>query len=350
MRSGPTAATAVSHLCSRSSGVSFHLPAFGSRCRPRHGSTSRRPRTGCTGRSRRSLRATFTARGGRRRSRCSSADGRSSPAKSRRGSTMRGGGSERCICARSRRTRRQDWESAERSSAAAVRAGRELTLREPYRETGYRLLMDALARQGNAAEALLVYDQLRTRLHDDLGVAPSTETQELHKQLLSLSSARHRGSRARAPVEARRRCGQLWIRMLLPGPPSRASCPGPPRRTSSPSRPNSLSSPTLPTRTSSSAPPSSVSPTELDLSGEASIDVVAGQRVDRQRVVGGLGVGDVHLRREAGDAHGAVPAGDPDHIFAVGAIDDHLVGLAVAGCAAQRCQRGRSSRAARRCR
>jgi DNA-binding SARP family transcriptional activator len=68
--------------------------------------------------------------------------------------------------------------------AAAVRAGRELTRREPYRETGHRLLMNALAGEGNTAEALLVYDRLRTRLHEDLGVAPSTESQELHKQLL----------------------------------------------------------------------------------------------------------------------------------------------------------------------
>ena len=68
--------------------------------------------------------------------------------------------------------------------AAAVRAGRELTRREPYRESGHRLLMNALAGEGNTAEALLVYDQLRTRLHDDLGVAPSAESQELHKQLL----------------------------------------------------------------------------------------------------------------------------------------------------------------------
>jgi SARP family transcriptional regulator, regulator of embCAB operon len=68
--------------------------------------------------------------------------------------------------------------------AAAVRAGRELTRREPYRETGHRLLMNALAREGNTAEALRVYDELRTRLQDDLGAAPSTETQELHKQLL----------------------------------------------------------------------------------------------------------------------------------------------------------------------
>lgn len=67
--------------------------------------------------------------------------------------------------------------------AAAVRAGRELTRREPYRETGYGLLMEALAREGNAAEALRVYDALRTRLRD-LAVAPSVRMRELHKQLL----------------------------------------------------------------------------------------------------------------------------------------------------------------------
>jgi len=58
--------------------------------------------------------------------------------------------------------------------AAAVRAGRSLTRREPYRESGYRLLMEALAREGNPAEALRVYDELRTRLRDDLGVALSS--------------------------------------------------------------------------------------------------------------------------------------------------------------------------------
>jgi DNA-binding SARP family transcriptional activator len=68
--------------------------------------------------------------------------------------------------------------------AAAVRTGRELIRREPYRETGYRLLMEALASEGNAAEALRVYDELRTRLRDDLGVAPSPQTKELHRHLL----------------------------------------------------------------------------------------------------------------------------------------------------------------------
>jgi DNA-binding SARP family transcriptional activator len=44
--------------------------------------------------------------------------------------------------------------------------------------------MEALAREGNNAEALRAYDELRTRLRNDLGVAPSAQTQELHKELL----------------------------------------------------------------------------------------------------------------------------------------------------------------------
>lgn len=68
--------------------------------------------------------------------------------------------------------------------AAAVRAGRELVRLEPYRESGYRILMEALAEEGNAAEALRVYDDLRLLLHDELGAAPSAPTQELHRRLL----------------------------------------------------------------------------------------------------------------------------------------------------------------------
>jgi len=68
--------------------------------------------------------------------------------------------------------------------AAAVRSSRRLVELEPYRETGYRLLMEALEHQGNTAEALLVYESLRTRLRDDLGAAPSPGTQELYRRLL----------------------------------------------------------------------------------------------------------------------------------------------------------------------
>jgi SARP family transcriptional regulator, regulator of embCAB operon len=66
----------------------------------------------------------------------------------------------------------------------AERAARSLIERAPYRESGHRLLMETLAARGNAAEALLVYDALRRRLREDLGVAPSAATQELHRTLL----------------------------------------------------------------------------------------------------------------------------------------------------------------------
>jgi len=68
--------------------------------------------------------------------------------------------------------------------AAAVRTGRELVRREPYRESGWRILMEALEREGNCAEALVAYEELRARLRDDLGISPSQPTQELYRRLL----------------------------------------------------------------------------------------------------------------------------------------------------------------------
>jgi DNA-binding SARP family transcriptional activator len=67
----------------------------------------------------------------------------------------------------------------------AERAARRLVELAPYRESGYRALMETLARRGNPAEALVIYDALRTRLRDELGTAPSAQTQELHRHLLS---------------------------------------------------------------------------------------------------------------------------------------------------------------------
>jgi DNA-binding SARP family transcriptional activator len=70
--------------------------------------------------------------------------------------------------------------------ASAERCGRALMMLEPYRESGYRLLMRALEARGNIAAALEVYDQLRRLLHDELGTAPGPTTQALHKQLLAV--------------------------------------------------------------------------------------------------------------------------------------------------------------------
>lgn len=67
---------------------------------------------------------------------------------------------------------------------SAMRSGRDLARLAPHRESGHRLLMRALAAQGNDAEALGVYERLRIRLREDLGVAPSTPTQELYRVLL----------------------------------------------------------------------------------------------------------------------------------------------------------------------
>jgi hypothetical protein len=69
--------------------------------------------------------------------------------------------------------------------AAAVRAGRKLTRLAPLRESGYRYLMQALAAQGNLAEALGVYGQLSECLWDQLGVSPSPATRQLYERLLA---------------------------------------------------------------------------------------------------------------------------------------------------------------------
>ena len=66
----------------------------------------------------------------------------------------------------------------------AERAARRLVERAPYRESGYRALMRVLAARDNAAEALRVYERLRSRLRDDLGASPSPATQALHRRLL----------------------------------------------------------------------------------------------------------------------------------------------------------------------
>jgi DNA-binding SARP family transcriptional activator len=66
----------------------------------------------------------------------------------------------------------------------AERAGRELVELAPFRESGHRLLMRALAAQGNTAEAVRVYDALVRRLRAELGVAPCAQSRALHAELL----------------------------------------------------------------------------------------------------------------------------------------------------------------------
>ena len=67
---------------------------------------------------------------------------------------------------------------------AAVRAGRQLVRLVPLRESGYQVLMRALADQGNVAEALAVHAELSNVLREELGVSPSAATQAVFHSLL----------------------------------------------------------------------------------------------------------------------------------------------------------------------
>ncbi len=64
------------------------------------------------------------------------------------------------------------------------RAARALISAEPYRESGYVLLMQSLEAQGNVAEALRLFDELRTLLREELGTAPSPDALAAHESLL----------------------------------------------------------------------------------------------------------------------------------------------------------------------
>ena len=61
---------------------------------------------------------------------------------------------------------------------------RQLIELAPYRETGHRILIEALEQRGNLAEGLRAYDRLRVLLRDELGVPPSPVLQAVHRRLL----------------------------------------------------------------------------------------------------------------------------------------------------------------------
>jgi DNA-binding SARP family transcriptional activator len=82
---------------------------------------------------------------------------------------------------------------------AAEAAARALVEQRPYRESDHRLLMRAHAARGNLAEALLVYERLRQRLMEDLGIPPPAETRALYEQLLD--DQRHRPEPTAGPLQ-----------------------------------------------------------------------------------------------------------------------------------------------------
>jgi SARP family transcriptional regulator, regulator of embCAB operon len=71
--------------------------------------------------------------------------------------------------------------------AAAERTAVELIERAPFRESGYRLLMEVKAARGNVAEGLQAYEDLRRTLREELGIAPGPASQQVHLRLLQLA-------------------------------------------------------------------------------------------------------------------------------------------------------------------
>ena len=79
-----------------------------------------------------------------------------------------------------------------------------LVVEYPYREGLWSRLMRVLYQTGRQAEALRVYADAGRVLGDELGIAPSTELQELEEQILlqdpSLASAQRRAPRHNLPA------------------------------------------------------------------------------------------------------------------------------------------------------
>jgi DNA-binding SARP family transcriptional activator len=69
-------------------------------------------------------------------------------------------------------------------AATAEVAARRALAQDPLDEVAVRLLLQALLAEGLAAEALRVYDRLRTALADELGTDPAPATQELYTAAL----------------------------------------------------------------------------------------------------------------------------------------------------------------------
>ncbi|MCL2770072.1 MAG: AAA family ATPase, partial [Solirubrobacterales bacterium] len=88
----------------------------------------------------------------------------------------------------------------------AERAAKRVIDREPFRESGYAMLMEVHAARGDTAEALLVYERLRALLGDELGVPPSARVAALHQRLLradrTATATVPAPAPARAPVPA----------------------------------------------------------------------------------------------------------------------------------------------------
>jgi YVTN family beta-propeller protein len=84
----------------------------------------------------------------------------------------------------------------------AAKWAEEMIALEPFRETGYRRLMEANAAAGNRAEGLRVYERCRRLLAEELGAYPSPETESVYRELLGASSGATHATTREATVVA----------------------------------------------------------------------------------------------------------------------------------------------------
>ncbi|GAA0620631.1 tetratricopeptide repeat protein [Kribbella sandramycini] len=80
--------------------------------------------------------------------------------------------------------RRVDLGVQQREQSAILAQLRELTITYPLRESLWVRLLRLLAGVGRAAEALELYEDVRVRIADELGVDPGAELRALHAELL----------------------------------------------------------------------------------------------------------------------------------------------------------------------
>ncbi|HSM57659.1 MAG TPA: BTAD domain-containing putative transcriptional regulator [Candidatus Sulfomarinibacteraceae bacterium] len=72
------------------------------------------------------------------------------------------------------------WHLRQGQYDAAIAWATRLLQVDPFVESGYRQLMEALARSGQRANALAQYERCREILNDELGLVPEAETEALY--------------------------------------------------------------------------------------------------------------------------------------------------------------------------
>jgi peptide/nickel transport system substrate-binding protein len=93
-------------------------------------------------------------------------------------------------------------------AAEAAKWAEQALALAPFRELGYRRLMEAHVAAGNRAEALQVYERCRQLLAEELGAYPSPETESIYRGLLGTPSAHDAAADAPEPLSPREPAAQ----------------------------------------------------------------------------------------------------------------------------------------------